>query len=138
MDAAYNAWADGVLVDFLRSIARPPHVDGVLAHLVAAGETWLARLDGDSPNTVLWPETPFEESVTRLAAIDRRLQEPRDLAAVVPYRTTTGQAFENTVAEILMQALNHATYHRGEIAGLLLGAGIEPPIMDYIAYLRVR
>ena len=132
----YNAWADDRLVGFLRGAERLAKVEGVLAHLAAAGETWLARLDGGSPSPDLWPDLPFEEAATRLAALDARLREPRDADARVRYRNSTGTEFENSVAEVVAHVLNHATYHRGEIAGLLLAAGLEPPTMDLIAYLR--
>ncbi len=136
MNPAYNAWADARMVAHLRCLARPPKVDDVLAHLASAGETWIARLEGESPIPGLWPDLPFEEAADRLAAVDARLGELRDPANRVRYRNSSGEAFENSVGEVMAHVLNHATYHRGEIAGLLLAASLEPPPTDYIVYLR--
>ena len=137
IDPAYNAWADERLIVHLRALDRPQGVDGVLAHLAMAGETWLARLDGTQSPSELWPSLAFEESAVRLAAVNARLREPRE-ERPIHYRSFAGDPFENSVAEILTHVLNHATYHRGEIAGLLLAAGLEPPLTDYIVYLRER
>lgn len=136
----YNAWANARLIEFLRGIERPAKVDLVLAHLATAGETWLSRLAGAPPPATLelWPDLTFEESAKRLAVVDERLREPRDPTVRVRYQNSTGQPFEDFVEDILAHALNHATYHRGEIASLLLAAGIEPPLTDYIVYVRGR
>ena len=133
---AYNAWADAVLVARLRRIERTPAMEGVLAHLAVAGEVWLARMDGAPPPPELWPALPFEEAVARLAAVDARLGEARDPDGRFRYRNSTGAEFENGVEETIAHVLNHATYHRGEIAGLMLAAGLEPPVMDLVAYGR--
>lgn len=138
MSPDYNAWADARLVSFLRGVERPRKVDGVLAHLATAGEVWLARLGGESPVVELWPDLPFEESIARLAEVDAGLGKPRDPAARVRYRNMAGTSFEDPVGDIVAHVLNHATYHRGEIAGLLLAADLEPPLTDYIVYVRER
>ena len=134
----YNHWADARLVDFLKTIARPPKVDAVLAHLAMAGETWLARLEDLVAPEELWPDLPFAEAAERLIEVDRRLLVLRDEDATVRYRNSSGEEFEDTVGEILAHLFNHATYHRGEIAGLLLSKNHEPPLTDRIVYRREK
>jgi len=52
------------------------------------------------------------------------------------YHNSKGTAFENSIFEMLFQAVNHSTYHRGQINSLLRQNGIEPVVTDYIFYKR--
>ncbi|MFY7845845.1 DinB family protein [Chryseobacterium gambrini] len=54
----------------------------------------------------------------------------------IEYQNSRGTKFENTVFEMLFQAINHSTYHRGQINSLLKQSGITPILTDYIFYKR--
>ncbi|MBL7880009.1 MAG: damage-inducible protein DinB, partial [Chryseobacterium gambrini] len=54
----------------------------------------------------------------------------------IEYQNSRGKKFENTVFEMLFQAINHSTYHRGQINSLLKQSGITPILTDYIFYKR--
>ena len=58
------------------------------------------------------------------------------LQRVVPYTNSAGLSFESSLEDMLMQALLHGCYHRGQIALLVRGAGAEPAPTDYIAFVR--
>ncbi|WP_175622982.1 DinB family protein [Chryseobacterium schmidteae] len=59
-----------------------------------------------------------------------------DFDQVVEYKNSRGAKFENTVFEMLFQAINHSTYHRGQINSRLKQSGINPLLTDYIFYKR--
>jgi uncharacterized damage-inducible protein DinB len=59
-----------------------------------------------------------------------------DFDQVVEYKNSRGAKFENTVFEMLFQAINHSTYHRGQINSRLKQSGIDPLLTDYIFYKR--
>jgi uncharacterized damage-inducible protein DinB len=40
-----------------------------------------------------------------------------------------------TVAETCFQVCSHSTYHRGQVNARLRELGVEPPLVDYIAWL---
>ncbi|MCS6833610.1 MAG: hypothetical protein NZ521_08545, partial [Flammeovirgaceae bacterium] len=44
--------------------------------------------------------------------------------------------YENLVSDIIMQCINHATYHRAQYALLLRQANIAPPNTDFITFAR--
>lgn len=54
----------------------------------------------------------------------------------IGYKTSKGDAFQNTVKDILFHIINHSTYHRGQIAANCKEYGIEPLMSDYIFYKR--
>ncbi|MCF2218944.1 damage-inducible protein DinB [Chryseobacterium sp. PS-8] len=54
----------------------------------------------------------------------------------IEYQNSGGTKFENTVFEMLFQAINHSTYHRGQINTLLKQSGITSVLTDYIFYKR--
>jgi uncharacterized damage-inducible protein DinB len=50
-----------------------------------------------------------------------------DLARVVEYKNTRGQAFRAPLGVLLQHVANHATHHRSEIATMLTIASGSPP-----------
>ena len=40
-----------------------------------------------------------------------------------------------TMAETIFQVTSHSTYHRGQVNARLRELGVEPPLVDYIAWL---
>ncbi|RYE14391.1 MAG: damage-inducible protein DinB, partial [Sphingobacteriales bacterium] len=52
------------------------------------------------------------------------------------YTNTQGKTYTNTVLQILTHVVNHATYHRAQIATDMRQHSLEPLMTDYIAYAR--
>lgn len=50
-------------------------------------------------------------------------------------RSGLDRASPTTLGDTLYQAVGHTTYHRGQANSLLRQLGIEPPLVDYIAWL---
>ena len=113
----------------------------VVAHLLGAEETWLARIAGRTPDVAVWPEL---DVVGCLALMERNHRAFAALAAagegelsrMVEYRTSQGVAFTNNVAEILHHAAMHGMYHRGQVALEVRRLGGTPRATDLIVYLR--
>lgn len=136
-------WAEEQALQSLRRAAAPP-ADAVraYAHTIAAAELWLARIEGREATLPVWPELDLDGCELTSLEIHQRLNRFLDnvtvpeLDRVVAYRTTTGQAFESTVRDILLQVFTHGAYHRGQIAQRLRQTGAEPVATDYIAWVR--
>lgn len=136
-------WADQRVVDRLRE-ARVP-VDPalrLLAHLLAAEQVWLARLQKRGDALEIWPGLPLERCAS-LAAENRfayarylRGLSPHDLPRVVAYHNSQGAAQHTPVLDILTHVAMHGSYHRGQIAMSLRAAGGEPVNTDYITWVR--
>lgn len=120
-------------------------VPGVLreyTHLIAAEETWLARIEQRPPRTTVWPDASLTDAQTLReqteAAYRAYLAGLHDeaLSAPVQYTNSAGQSFTDTVADILLHVLLHSQYHRGKVNLLLRQNGHSPVATDYIAFVR--
>lgn len=65
-----------------------------------------------------------------------RILSEVSLSERIRYQTSRGDAFENSVQEILFHVVNHFTHHRGQLVSDLRQSGIEPLVTDYIFYKR--
>jgi uncharacterized damage-inducible protein DinB len=90
----------------------------------------------------VWPSLGLEEAAalagesgTALRAFVSGLDEA-GLAREVSYRNSAGQAFVNSVADVLLQVALHGSYHRGQLATLARQGGGTPAATDYIVYVR--
>lgn len=112
-------------------------------HLLSVMDRYRARLQGES-----LPDTPME-SITSLTALrsyeagvrdrlDALVRELPDLPMVrtIAHGTRIG-VFHATVEGTLFHMLNHSTFHRGQIAGLLKSYGAEYPDTDIIIWLNL-
>lgn len=138
---AHMWWAHDALTDELTRAAADPETHRLLAHVVAAEHLWLSRIDGQKPRVAVWP-TLSPEEITALERENRErfqeLLERRDDTREqrIRYRNSAGNAFENSVGDILTHVALHGHYHRGQIAKSMRASGREPVYTDYIGFVR--
>lgn len=111
---------------------------GLINHTLNAQQIWNSRILGEESCEV-WQINPFENLSeinlqNYLKSVD--IIRNSDLDERIEYQNSKGIKFQNSIFEILFQAINHSTYHRGQINFLLKQSGIEPILTDYIFYKR--
>jgi uncharacterized damage-inducible protein DinB len=142
----HNAWANDRLIRALEQVEAPvldatvPGTYGgvlnTMAHIVWAQERYLAAFSGGT--------MPFPSDVSpTLIEIGDRLRHDDEafikLAHETPDRMLrglrpNGEPFALPAWLIYVQAINHATEHRAQIATILTQQGITPPGMDGWTY----
>lgn len=110
----------------------------LINHTLNAQQIWNSRILNEKSFEV-WQINPFEN----LNGINQQnfnksleIVQKFDPDQKIEYQNSRGTKFENTVFEMLFQAINHSTYHRGQINTLLKQSGITPILTDYIFYKR--
>jgi uncharacterized damage-inducible protein DinB len=111
-----------------------------LVHIANAQEGYAARLlDTERPERLAEDPFPgFEALVERFAHGDAQLEEAATLADQDRKVQVTGDDPPGTwwmpVPLFLLQAVNHGTEHRSQVATILTQLGVEPPEMDGWTY----
>lgn len=137
-------WANLQAIRSLRqtqgSIEKPLKL---LSHVVAAEAIWLSRLNGEAAAPIsVWPALTLDQCA-ELADKNKQGYEiwlnqagDGEFSKVLTYRTSTGTEFHTAVSDILMHAVLHGSYHRGQIASLVKSEGGQPEITDFIQFER--
>lgn len=160
---AYNDWANAEVLAALRAwearVRRRPSGEQsrasirarqaalrrarlLFAHIVAAEFLWLGRVAGEPPTMPVWPDLDLDTCEELLAQLARAWHETlraigaRGLDRQVAYVNSKGEAWHSSTGDILSQVVVHAAYHRGQIAALVRGARLEPPLTDFIHCAR--
>ena len=153
---AYNAWAnrrcfaalEPVPVDVYARDLKSSHggLHGTLCHIVWAEQLWLNRWLG-KPNPVVpqgrdlatlaaararWEAIESERAGFLAGLTERRLD---DTVAVKP---STGGEYRHTFREMFRHAIDHSSYHRGQLVTLLRQVGATPPGTGLIVFYRER
>lgn len=135
-------WADRRTAAMLATLDDPPaELVRIWAHILAAEATWLARIAGRAPEVPVWPDLTRAECDALMGrnheAIAALADAPaEELERLVTYRNSRGDAFRNTVSEMLHQVALHGMYHRGQVAMEVRRLGGTPQATDLIFYLR--
>jgi uncharacterized damage-inducible protein DinB len=141
----HAVWADARAHDTIRGLpADSPEraqATRLYAHLAAAEHVWLARLEGRTPAHPVWPALALDAAAALAAESRAGLRAvaadgPERLGHEIVYRTTAGDEFRSTVADVLAQVVLHGSYHRGQIALLARAGGGTPAVTDYIVFTR--
>ena len=153
---AYNSWANHRALDSCASLSAEQFtrdlgssyrsVRDTLAHIYGAEWLWLERWHGRIPNALPTPaDFPDLESLRRRWAKQEQdlnayidSLTPSELERVIKYKNTKGVPFEGPIWPMLQHAVNHSSYHRGQIATLLRQLGAMPVATDLIAFYRER
>lgn len=150
---AYNEWATSRLL--AATLALPDDaltrdlgtsfgtLRGTLAHMLGAEWLWLERCHGRSPDAV--PALHDAHGVAEIAARWRDVAagfhalldglDDDALARPVSYRNLAGEPHAYALCDALRHVVNHATYHRGQVAAALRRLGAAAPSTDFTAFV---
>jgi uncharacterized damage-inducible protein DinB len=153
----YKAWANDLLFQTLSEhpeselIAKRQIVFGnilrTLNHVYVMDVVWKAHLESRPHEfSTRNPETspPFSELRDAQRDIDAwyiRYAQNLDESAreeVVNFTFIGGGSGSMNRSDILLHVVNHATYHRGHIAGMIYQIPAYPPTTDLPVFLRDR
>lgn len=154
--ARYNRWANRRLYDACATLSpedyhapRPSFfgsIHATLNHILVGDSIWFGRFNGRVPphltklNMILHEdfaslraarEAKDEEIVAFAASLDAAR-----LGGSFTYTNMAGQQFTDPLFPPLMHFFNHQTHHRGQVHGLLSHAGVSPPELDLIYFMR--
>jgi uncharacterized damage-inducible protein DinB len=149
----HNAWANERLFDACAGLSDAQldatavgtfgGVRDTLTHIVGAQERYVAALAEAGPVSVFREREPFpglaalrDGARTSSAALLDLAAHAHDEATVTT--TYRGEGFTLPVWLLLVQAINHATEHRAQVAAILTQQGLEPPSMDGWTYHEAR
>jgi uncharacterized damage-inducible protein DinB len=151
----YNAWADALLYTVLADLPatelaapRPLFTGNILRmlnHVYLMDVVWKSHLLGVPHNLVTRnPETAPDFPVLR--DVQRQIDAwyvdyadgiaPGQDEEMVSFTFIGGGAGKMRREDILLHAVNHTTYHRGHLSGVLYQLGIEAPATDLPVFLR--
>jgi uncharacterized damage-inducible protein DinB len=153
---AYNAWANRRMFAAAKALdaeryfrdLKSSHggIHGTLCHIVWAEQLWLNRWTGKPKPAMHQGEdlTTLEAAAGRWEEIERersafldRLTEGR-LEDTVVVQPSTGGEFRHTFHEMFRHAVDHSTYHRGQVVTMLRQVGVAPPNTGLIVFYRDR
>ncbi len=115
----------------------------LFSHLLTAEEIWLSRVKGlAAPVQRLWelyPNDTLQQMVEAnsqewLAYLSNCSEE--DFLQEIAYHNTKGESFTTRLDDIITHLINHGTHHRAQISALLQLEKVQPPVSDYVFYLR--
>ncbi len=139
----YDNWANDILFKAFEVYGdrMPPSCLRLLSHLINAQSTWLSRINGEKQVVGIWDVHDLEGCKKLHSATAQGLKavlekHAGDLNAKIEYANSQGRVFQNTLFDILFQAFNHATYHRGQIAMEMRQNDLQPVNTDYINFVR--
>ena len=153
--SAYNRWANARLYDAcagLSDAARKQDrraffrsIHNTLNHILLGDRAWLDRIEATGAemlalDTVLFDD--FDALRQARAAEDDRIDrvlarlDGTCLAEDLSYRSLAGESHRTPLCLVLTHLFNHQTHHRGQVHNMLGQAGVSPPGLDLIYYLR--
>jgi len=149
---AYDAWATAQLLEAVAALSPAQFVEEFagslssvrqqLAHLISVTDRYCARLAQEAvPDVAAESFATPQELIAYEAQVRRRLNDfitglaEDDLSHLQEHATRRGP-FRATVGQTLCHMVNHATYHRGQVACLLKLHGVDFADTDLIIWLN--
>jgi uncharacterized damage-inducible protein DinB len=146
----FNRWADARVLTAIRGLGPDSYnsepapgwssVGSTLFHVAGANWIWARRLAGEAATAR--PSESDYPNVEQVAAFLSRSHDELDeqLAARTSeellenwtYRNLQGVEATTPLWAVFRHIVNHATYHRGQIASKIKLLGGEPPVTDLV------
>ena len=134
---SYDGWANKRILDTIAATTPNSECLKLMSHVLQAQRVWAHRVLDKEPIFEIWPNYTLEEcqsfcesNQVLLAGVATQIERK------IEYKNSKGDVFSNKVADIFQHLIIHGQHHRAQIAFLLRQNEIEPPITDYIFFLR--
>jgi uncharacterized damage-inducible protein DinB len=151
----YNQWANRQIYDAASQLSEAEYlkprpsffgsIHATMNHVLVGDRIWLARIEerpappykldqilyGDLVALRVAREAEDARIVNLVAAL-----EERRLDQILAYKNTRGEQQHTQLRLVLGHFFNHQAHHRGQVHALLSHAGVAPPTLDLIYYLR--
>ena len=91
----------------------------------------------DAQSLMQWGRTYYGEAMAYLRTLnDEKASGPMPLPWASMVEQRLGRAPDaTTTGETVLQVVLHSLYHRGQVNARLRSVGVEPPLVDYIAWI---
>jgi uncharacterized damage-inducible protein DinB len=152
----YNIWAHDLVFESVTALTKEqygrvvggsfPSIRLTLEHVLATEVVWLSRWEGHSLG-----DAPDYSGIADQHALVRMWRSFRnrqmsfvtsladdELSKPIAIRTRSGIETVQLLGDTMIHVVNHASYHRGQIASLVRQVGGTPRGTDYFTYLLSR
>ena len=148
---AFDRWANARLLAAASTLPRESierdfgisyqSIFGTLRHILCGNWLWLRRWPGQKrsdPDPLRCSDLAALQS--RWIEIEREQREfvervtPVLLETRITYENPPGTPWTYTLGQMMQHVVNHSTYHRGQVAGMIRQLGVAPPPTDYLRY----
>jgi uncharacterized damage-inducible protein DinB len=141
----YDYWANTIILDFLtKSLEVTEKSRKLISHVVAAQAIWLARFTDKPFSGGVFDIFSFDE-LRELALANQEAMQvfissyaEESLLNPLHYKSIKGDAFSNTMADVLTHVANHGSHHRAQILSDMKPLVDTLPIIDFIAFARLN
>jgi uncharacterized damage-inducible protein DinB len=141
----YNHWANQLVLNVLKdNQVQDEYCLKMFSHVINAQFIWHRRIVEVSNEYKIWDIWSFEEMHNSLQNNYELWMQylsqltDNELNRTFAYTNSAGDSFENIVEDALAHLVNHATYHRAQVAKRLRDLDIKPAHTDYISYRRAK
>lgn len=139
----YDSWAMERTANSIINLEEVlPEAVRLLSHIISAQQIWLNRITGTPSNITPWDNYTIDESIIKTVELTSKwinlLQGNGQtfLDKRIQYQNSKGETFTNSIKDIVTHVINHAAYHRAQIAQHVKRANGTPAVTDYIVYQR--
>ena len=138
---AYNKAMNALFIDqfYEHPQKAPERAVLLMDHILNAHHIWISRINYEALKMGGWDSNPRGQwnSLNQHYHLQTdKVMGFKDLGGIIQYKNLKGQAFSNSILDILYHIVNHSNYHRAQIATLFRNSDIEPARTDYILYKR--
>jgi uncharacterized damage-inducible protein DinB len=145
-------WADATVWAHVPTSGPPdPRLRTLLVHIHTVQRAFLAMWMGRPVHEVFrspeefasldevraWGQPVYDEAQAFLYTVsEERLAAPFELPWAKQVESRIGRPVGvSTLGDTCFQVTSHSTYHRGQVNTRLRELGVEPPLVDYIAWI---
>jgi uncharacterized damage-inducible protein DinB len=137
----YEEWANQQVIETLTENDQTSL--NLMMHIQAAKHIWLTRLTGEKRELKGFPEGDLESiktwnnrNNTEFASWLSK-QDESTIEESFESMNVKRERYSLKISDLMIQLMNHFTYHRAQIAKNIVASGNQPNATDYLVYIQL-